>query len=291
MKTYEAPQSTLPFVAAEPRSFGGLTVLPLFSVSPPRLEYVGLDEAVARGLTVAEVGDQGVVELLALHNPLDELVLLYEGEELVGAKQNRILQWTTLVPARSKLTLPASCVEARRWHHTTQVFRPAPRAAHPTLRKTRHAGGGQAAVWAEIEAKSARLGAVSPTAAQEAMYVHRRRSLEEYAAALPRADGQSGSLVAVGGRAVCLDWVSRPDVYAGLHAKLLQGYALEAVETPREAPLDRVSVDRFLAGVNGREGRIVETSGIGSATRFAGAAIGTELVAHGEVVALTAHAA
>src|SRR5262245_11639832 len=212
MKTYEAPLSTLPFAVGEPRSFGGLTLIPLFPAGEPRLEYVGLDEAVARGLTVTEIGDQGVVELLALHNPLDELVLLYEGEELVGAKQNRVLQWTTLVPPGSKLTLPASCVEARRWSPTTPVFRPAPRAAHPTLRKARHAGGGQQAVWAEIAAKSARLGAFSPTAAQEAMYVQQRRSIDSYAAALPRADGQCGSLVAVGGRAVCLDWVSRPDV-------------------------------------------------------------------------------
>src|SRR4051794_6680459 len=112
MKTHLASPQVLPFTTGEPRSFGGLTVVPLFPASEPVLEYVGLDEAVARGLTVAEVGESGVVELLAVSNPLDSHVLLYEGEELVGAKQNRVLQWTSLVPPLSKVQLPASCVEA-----------------------------------------------------------------------------------------------------------------------------------------------------------------------------------
>src|SRR3954452_1964765 len=289
MKTHEAPTSALPFVPGEPRSFAGLTIVPLFPARAPLVEYVGLDEAVARGLSVTEVGEEGVVELLAVSNPLDELVLLYEGEELVGAKQNRILQWTALVPPRTKTRLPASCVEAGRWSARSPQVSPAPRAAHPTLRKARHAGGGQQDVWAEVAAKSARLQVASPTGAQEAMYVKRRASIEEYAAALPRLDAQSGAIVAVAGRVTCLDWVSRSDVFAGLYAKLLQGYALEAIETPVDRPVE--GLDAFLGALRSRRGRIAETAGVGSTIRFAGPAVGGELVAHGEVVALTAHAA
>ena len=294
MKTHSAPHNAptvLPFETGEPRSFGGLTLIPLFPASKPRLEYVGLDEAVARGLVVGEVDEGGVVEQLAVSNPLDEHVLLYEGEELTGAKQNRILQWTALVPPKSKVLMPASCVEAGRWSRSTPTFSPAPRAAHPSLRKTRHSGGGQQEVWAEISAKSARLQAHSPTGAQEAMYVSKRGTLEEYAAALPRLDGQSGSLVAVAGTPVCLDWVSRADVFAGLHAKLLQGYALEALETPLDRPLDGAAVESFLAALRWRQGRLEETVGVGAMTRFGGTAVGSELVAHGELVSLTAHRA
>ena len=42
-------------------------------------------------------------------------VLLYDGEELVGAKQNRILNVTVLVGAGAKLPIPVSCVEQGRW--------------------------------------------------------------------------------------------------------------------------------------------------------------------------------
>jgi hypothetical protein len=44
----------------------------------------------------------------------------------------------------------------------------------------------------------------------------------------PRLDGQSGVLVGIGGRLVCLDYVLRSDVFAGLYLKLLRGYALTA---------------------------------------------------------------
>lgn len=91
----------LPFELGEPRSFGSLTVVPLFG-PPPTLEYLGLDEAVVRGLVIRELGDGGAVETVVVENPLTEAVLLYEGEELVGAQQNRIVRRTALVAADRK---------------------------------------------------------------------------------------------------------------------------------------------------------------------------------------------
>jgi hypothetical protein len=288
MKTQLAAHTqSLPFELSEARSHAGLTIVPLFPVEPPRLEYVGLDEAVARGLKIGEVDEHGAVEALTVRNPLDEHVLLYEGEELVGAKQNRICAWTTLVAARSRITLDVHCVEHGRWSRPTREFAPAPRAAYTELRRAKLQGG-QAAVWSSIAAKSARMHAPSPTAAAEALYVSRAGSLDEYAVALPRLDGQSGSLVAVAGEVVCLDYVSRSDVFAGLYAKLLRGYALDALERPVEEPLRPETVHAFLAAIGDGRPQLVHSEGLGSATRFRGAAAGQELVVDGEVVALSA---
>jgi hypothetical protein len=38
-----------------------------------------------------------------------------DGEQLVGAKQNRILNMTVLVAAETEVTIPVSCVERGRW--------------------------------------------------------------------------------------------------------------------------------------------------------------------------------
>jgi hypothetical protein len=288
MKTHiSSEHQTLPFELGEARSHAGLTIVPLFPLAEPRLEYVGLDEAVARGLSVAEVDERGVVEALLVANPLDDHVLLYEGEELVGAKQNRICAWTTLVAARSKLTLDVHCVEHGRWSRPTRPFAPAPRAAYPELRRAKLEGG-QSAVWSSVAAKSARMQAFSPTAAAEVLYDSRAGSLDEYTVALPRLDGQSGALVAVAGQVVCLDYVSRSDVFAGLYAKLLRGYALDALERPVEKPLRPGAVEAFLDAMSDRRGPLFHSAGIGSATRFRGVVAGQELVAEGEVVALNA---
>jgi hypothetical protein len=113
MTTRTAPAAALPFELGEPRSFRGLTLIALFPTEPPELEYIGLDEAVARGLTISEVCAEGIVELLAVSNPLNANVLLYEGEELVGAKQNRILEQTIPCPRRLHTEDPRQVRRAR----------------------------------------------------------------------------------------------------------------------------------------------------------------------------------
>ena len=50
-----------------------------------------------------------------------------DGEELLGAKQNRIVNLTILVAANSELTIPVSCVEAGRWRARSRAFTSAPR--------------------------------------------------------------------------------------------------------------------------------------------------------------------
>lgn len=274
------------FELGEPRTFGALTLIPLYPPAPPRLEYVGLDEAVARGLEVAEVGAEGVVGLLAVANPLPEHVLLYEGEELVGAKQNRILGQTVLAGARSTLKIPATCVERGRWSHRTPQFAPAPRAAYPSLRRAQR--DGQGAAWADVAAKSHRLRASSPTEAAEVMYAQHGPSLEEHVQALPRLDGQSGVVVGIGGRIACLDYVSRSDVFAGLYLKLLRGYALDAIEAPRARPLSRTAVGRFLGEIELAERTRRPAAGLGEEGELAGYVVGRELSVEGEVVALSA---
>jgi hypothetical protein len=287
MKTKAAARGILPFEVGEARAFAGLTVIPLFPSELSTLDYVGLDEAIARGLSVTEVDESGSVGVLRVKNPLGELVLLYEGQELVGAKQNRILERTILVGARSALEIPVACVEQGRWSYRSRRFAPAPRAAYPALRRARHLAGqlDQSQVWSDVAAKQARLHSYSPTGAAESLYDDSRATLDEYAQALPRLDGQSGALIGIAGELVCLDYVGRSDVFAGLYLKLLRGYALDAIERPVEKGLRRRAVERFLAAIREAERRRESAIGLGEELRFAG---GAELVHEGEVVALTA---
>ena len=277
----------LPFEPAPPRSFRSLTLIPLFPHDEPSLDYVGLSHALADGLLLTEVDADGAVETLLVENPLETLVLLYEGEELVGAKQNRILDRTLLVDARSRLPVPVSCVERGRWSYRTRASAEAPRAAYPELRRMKHEGGGQSLTWANVAAKASRLNAESPTEAAEELYVSRHPVLDEYAEALPLAEGQSGVVVALGGVAFCLDYVSRPEVFARLYPKLLAGYALDAIERPDESVPARV--DEFVRHVEAATREPHPPVGVGEAHRFASpSVVGSELAAGSELVTVSA---
>ncbi len=87
------------FQIGEPTEHRGVVIAPLFPRNDPVVAYLTLDQALAGGLRIRETSESGSVPELAVENPLADRVLLYDGEELVGAKQNRILNVSVLVEA------------------------------------------------------------------------------------------------------------------------------------------------------------------------------------------------
>src|SRR3989454_6869721 len=100
----------------EPLSHGALTVIPLLAPKEVEPDWLTLAEAGA-AVTITEVSADGEVPTLSLVNDTDRPVLLLDGEELIGAKQNRILNTTVLVAAHAALRIPLSCVEPGRWSY------------------------------------------------------------------------------------------------------------------------------------------------------------------------------
>jgi len=101
----------------------GLTVYPLVRDSLLNKDYLTLDEALAQHCArVSEVSEGGSVPHLLFSNRGKQAVFLLDGEELVGAKQNRILNITVLAPAGKDTVIPVSCVESGRWQRTRDDF-------------------------------------------------------------------------------------------------------------------------------------------------------------------------
>jgi hypothetical protein len=116
-----------------------LALFPLIAESDALPRYRLLDEALEQGLArVTEVSAEGRVPELAFENGSADKILLVDGDELVGAKQNRILNLTILVGAGSKVVIPVSCVEQGRWRYRSPEFGSAGRAlfAKARARKT-----------------------------------------------------------------------------------------------------------------------------------------------------------
>jgi hypothetical protein len=228
----------------DPVEHRGAVIAPLFPRRTPRAEYLTIAEAIPLGFRVTEVDEAGSVPELLVENPLGSAVLAYDGEELVGSKQDRIVNVTVLVAARSETRLPVSCVEQGRWRRRSAAMSSSEAAAYAKLRRAKaerladaplEAGRAQAAVWAEVSEKSARHGSPSTTLAHSELYRVRERDLAGLRDAFPLQPGQSGAVVALGAE-VTLDWVSRPEAFAQLYPKLLNGYLLDALERLDEEP-------------------------------------------------------
>jgi hypothetical protein len=212
-----------------------------------------------------------------VYNPTDGNVLLYDGEELAGAKQNRILNITVLVGTKSQTTIPVSCVEEGRWRYDSRLFTAGRHAAHPELRRRKNArlaaeplarGLAQHEVWDEVSAKAGRLGVESKTGANADTFKARERDLAVLRKAFPLALGQCGAMLSLGD-AVCLDYVSRPDAFAKLYEKLLDGYLLDAIEYRGPAVVDHGFFGRLDATSSARQ----PSAGLGQDLRLNGSGV------------------
>src|SRR6516162_4934044 len=167
----------------ESQTMGCMQVFGLRWNCADAIRYRTLDEALAaETLEIAETGEAGSVPLLKLFNRGDEPVFLMAGEQLVGAKQNRILNASILAAARGELTIPVSCVEAGRWRYHSPKFASPGTMSHGKLRKvlSRHVhdsaarGAGavsnQHEIWHEVDRKQQCLGSFSPSAALQQTY-------------------------------------------------------------------------------------------------------------------------
>ncbi|HWA46786.1 MAG TPA: DUF6569 family protein, partial [Dongiaceae bacterium] len=170
-----------------PLSSGRLTIYPLLTNRTARPGYLTLDQALAKGLAhVSEVGEAGSVPDLLFRNDGDLPVLLLDGEELVGAKQNRILNLTILVPAKTTLKIPVSCVERNRWSYRSRHFTSSDRAYNARGRAEKMGQvaaamatvgaprSNQQSVWANVAATASRAQVHSPTAAMSDVYEQQR---------------------------------------------------------------------------------------------------------------------
>jgi hypothetical protein len=177
-----------PLRVGEPIRSESLTVFPLFSETAPGVDYQLVDEAIAAGaVTIREVSGCGSVPDLLVDNGGEVRVLLIEGEELVGAKQNRILNTSVLLAAKSSTKAPVSCVEQGRWAYRCRQFGSGGRHSSSKLRFALKAsvtgsvlgGAGhrsdQMRVWAEVGKQQAALGVESATGAMSGRLTNTRR--------------------------------------------------------------------------------------------------------------------
>jgi hypothetical protein len=220
-----------------------LAVLPLLARDIHEPDYLTLDEALAQGaIQITEIGEAGSVPELRALNTGGRPVLLTDGEELIGAKQNRVLNLTILVPSKRTVAIPVSCVEAGRWHRVSSTFAAAARVQfaegraakmRDVTRSLEHDGrrfSDQSSVWSLIDQKAARLDAQSETSAMSEMYDRLQGLIDAYVTAFPPVEHQVGAVVYVGGRLAGLELFDAPDTWRKLSPKVLRSYALDAVD-------------------------------------------------------------
>jgi hypothetical protein len=270
-----------------PTSVDGLSVYPLLRASSASPFYDTLSDAVKFGtLHISEVSQAGHVPELRVVNDGARPVLIIDGEELVGAKQNRIVNLTVLVPELATITLPVTCVEAGRWRRVSDEFAPAERAYYSygrrmmlgqvstSLRRDSSRISDQGAIWSDIAQKIARYGAQSPTGAAAAMYEQRRDVLDRIIASIKPVDNQVGAVFTIRGMIAGVDVFDHPRTWAQSMPKLLRSYGLDSVDrTIGGDGFATPEPERFVEAVSRATCTVYPAVGAGRDLRFEGGGI------------------
>ncbi|MGD8698817.1 MAG: hypothetical protein PVJ43_05975 [Gemmatimonadales bacterium] len=293
---------------ADPQEHEALEFYPLVDPQPRQLRRELLRDAWEAGkLTIGEVGT-GKVPELQFENRSGSDVLVLDGEQLIGAKQNRLTNRTIQLSAHSTTTIPVSCMEQGRWHFQSREFRHGDHCSPAGLRRVARRteatcaaesiaaspevlSCGQADVWDEISSYESSLGERSTTGALNDLYGHRALDLEQLSRHFPSVDDQIGLLAFLGGEPLGMDVIGCHRLYARLHKRLVSGYVMDALTmrgSRARRRVDAAPASEFLHKVQTAERTDAPTVGCGTYRVLTDAVLGGELEVTREMVHLSA---
>jgi hypothetical protein len=281
----------------EPTTIGRIALVPLFNptatVSTP---YIALKTAL-EGATflVEESHESGTVGQIRVTNKGALPVLLLDGEELAGAKQNRVLNTTILVPANETTPIPVSCTEEGRWSYVSPRFEESLSVAPPRVRRSNQSAvaeslrlsgrfaGNQSEVWSRVQEISDEAHVRSSTSAMRDVFKERLPALDEVTSKFPMRANQIGLIAAVDDIVMGMDVVTRSEVYGSLHIKLVRSYVLDA-SLKRDAPVRQGDIIErardFLDSTKRASESRHESVGLGYDYRYVGTDIVGSALAH-----------
>jgi hypothetical protein len=225
----------------EVTSYKNMTTVAMKGINFPEIKYSTLTEAIKNdSVKITEIDESGSVPTLKINNNGDLPVLLYDGEELKGAKQNRVLNTTILIPEHSEHEIPVSCVEQGRWDYVSSDFESSEIIASPNVRRSKSATvtkslmdrdsylSNQGEVWNEVDKLQSSYKLDSPTSAMSDVYEAQNDNLEDYAKEFPFSN-QNGLLIFINGKIAGMEFLSTENNYEKFHKKIIKSYCLDAL--------------------------------------------------------------
>ncbi len=216
----------------DPVLLGNLMIVPLEgSPGDDNLEllHLALEE------DKAYVKELGTVEKVLVENPSPEDLFVLEGEELLGAQQDRMVISSVVIPASEEVELPVVCIEEGRWAGSEPLFNGG-YVAHPRLRSLitlSIKGKGKAdqqEVWREVERKLTSLKVPSVTGSLHHSFVYQEGILEDLYGGWTPGENVTGVMAFTPRGFLCCDILANPSLFAGEWPGLSKGYALDALE-------------------------------------------------------------
>lgn len=226
----------------EPQTYKNLTVIGIKSSLFNDLDILPLKKGLDMGIVeITEVNAEGNVNLLSVKNNAVTPLLILEGEEVIGAKQNRIFNSTYVISPKSTVNTQVSCTELGRWNYKSSTFKYSNHFAHSTLRRcnseevyyslenhdSRYSN--QSRVWEEIDKIHENFNIDSDTQALRDMYLNKKSDFLAYQKHFPLQDNQIGSIIIINNEVIGIEFFYNYSLYKYYHNQIIESYIPDAI--------------------------------------------------------------
>jgi hypothetical protein len=239
-----------------------ITVVQFRTEEQDTLEYISGKAGIENGnIKVTEESEGGSVNDLLIENFSDQFIFFSDGDILIGAKQNRVLNTAVFLKPRSKTKIPVSCVERGRWGYRSREFVHSNMSSPSSLRgqkamRTREnleRGRGhyadQGEVWNYVSEVSNRHSVVSPTDDLTLKMSQRIERDQVYREKIPVHKEANGAAVLLGQELIGFETFNRKNVFAEYFPRIIEAVFFDSL--PGKTPMPE-RPETFAAGVVGK---------------------------------------
>ncbi len=226
----------------EAENYENMSVIGVNIPENNKIDLMSLKTGLDLGLVeISEISKSGSInEVKVINNAVTPLLLL-DGEEIIGSKQNRIINTTIIIPGKSEKIIPVSCTESGRWNYTSKKFRYSEhmassrvrqnklRSVTGSLRSTSSYQSNQSEVWRNIADTAEDLELNNETNALYDSYTKKGSDIDDYRQAFNLHEKQNGLIVYINGKLVGFELIYNSTRYKEYHNKIIESYIIDAI--------------------------------------------------------------
>lgn len=225
----------------------GFSIVPVYNRNQTEHRILLLNQAMKDGLIlVEETSSSGEVQTVAVKNLCSDPILIPEGDILIGAKQNRVVNITILLGGHSRLKIPVSCVEQGRWRFDQSKVFMAAYKAPPSLRgknmkfvkesreSNRGYEGNQGAVWSEVHHCLSSADTASPTDSLTDSYEKNQEDIRRHREKFVCPKDAAGFIFMKDGQPLGLDVYANSEMLELAWERLIDSYLTDALYYRRD---------------------------------------------------------
>jgi len=260
------------------QTYKNISIIPITSKNELDKDILTLKKGLNLGIVEIKECEHSTVSHVSVTNNAVTPLILIDGEEIIGAKQNRIMNKTILIPPKTTMSIPVSCTERGRWSYKTPTFKSSDYIANSITRQQKSkelifSETCQDTVWNSIDRLEDKISHKSNTSAMSESYETSRKNQNNYLKHFKIVKNQTGLITIINNEIKGIEIINKHNIYKEYHDKILRSYIIDEISSNnfQENPTNKIKkedINQILKTITNSKIKNPITQGLGKYIQF-----------------------